>query len=231
MIFFIKFCVFYNEGFPPEKFPNQEIALAIIKAILAHVFLVLIHPFGDGNGRTSRLLEARTLMSAGVPVISSQLLSNFYNKTRTKYIHELSRIWEFEEAHVYYFISYALVGLVDEMRQQINTVNEQVILKVIETDLYNYFKQHKSSTSDRKRELCLFLLKTLEAPLSLEAIFSLPLIKLLYQGKTIRTFRADLSFLEKIGFVKSHKLNKGEELIAFHFSSWVKKMPEAHLPT
>ena len=117
------------------------------------------------------------------------------------------------------------------MRQQINTVNEQVILKVIETDLYNYFKQHKSSTSDRKRELCLFLLKTLEAPLSLEAIFSLPLIKLLYQGKTIRTFRADLSFLEKIGFVKSHKLNKGEELIAFHFSSWVKKMPEAHLPT
>jgi Fic family protein len=31
----------------------------VIRALLAHFFLVTIHPFGDGNGRVSRLVEGR----------------------------------------------------------------------------------------------------------------------------------------------------------------------------
>ncbi|MBW2661693.1 MAG: Fic family protein, partial [Deltaproteobacteria bacterium] len=37
-----------------------------------------MHPFGDGNGRTARLLEFEALLSSGVPAPSSQLLSNHY---------------------------------------------------------------------------------------------------------------------------------------------------------
>ena len=33
----------------------------VVRALLAHFFLVTIHPFGDGNGRVSRLLEAGIL--------------------------------------------------------------------------------------------------------------------------------------------------------------------------
>ena len=33
----------------------------VIRALLAHFFLVTIHPFGDGNGRVSRLVEAGIL--------------------------------------------------------------------------------------------------------------------------------------------------------------------------
>lgn len=38
-------------------------------AALAHYKLVHIHPFTDGNGRTSRLLMNMILMQAGYPPI------------------------------------------------------------------------------------------------------------------------------------------------------------------
>jgi Fic family protein len=37
----------------------------VIRALLAHFFLVTVHPFGDGNGRVSRLVEAGILFRQG----------------------------------------------------------------------------------------------------------------------------------------------------------------------
>ena len=47
------------------------------------------HPFGDGNGRTARLMELRILLEAGVPTPATHLLSNHYNQTRTEYYRQL----------------------------------------------------------------------------------------------------------------------------------------------
>src|SRR5680860_933902 len=59
--------------------------LAIVKAIVAHLYLAWIHPFGDGNGRTARLVELQILLAAGFPVPACQLLSSHYNQTRAEY--------------------------------------------------------------------------------------------------------------------------------------------------
>ncbi|KAH8375706.1 hypothetical protein KR009_002637, partial [Drosophila setifemur] len=50
-------------------------------AALAHYKLVHIHPFNDGNGRTSRLLMNTILMRAGYPpaIIPKQQRSKYYN--------------------------------------------------------------------------------------------------------------------------------------------------------
>ncbi|MCY3577984.1 MAG: Fic family protein, partial [bacterium] len=37
--------------------PDTAFALTVIQAIYAHLYIAWIHPFGDGNGRTARLLE------------------------------------------------------------------------------------------------------------------------------------------------------------------------------
>ncbi len=46
---------------------DHELIYAIIKAVLAHVYIAWIHPFGNGNGRTARLIEFHLLMSGGMP--------------------------------------------------------------------------------------------------------------------------------------------------------------------
>jgi len=55
---------------------EQSFADAVIQAIVTHVYIEWIHPFGDGNGRTGRLLEFYILLRAGMPDISSHILSS-----------------------------------------------------------------------------------------------------------------------------------------------------------
>ena len=58
---------------------NNVILTGIIKAIVAHLYIAWIHPFGDGNGRTARLLELQILLNSNIPTPAAHLLSNHYN--------------------------------------------------------------------------------------------------------------------------------------------------------
>jgi Fic family protein len=48
---------------------GSETENPVVRATIAHTWLVAIHPFVDGNGRTSRLLANLVLLRAGYPVI------------------------------------------------------------------------------------------------------------------------------------------------------------------
>jgi Fic/DOC family len=45
--------------------PEIQFALLLAKAVYAHLYLAWIHPFGDGNGRTARLVEFLILAGSG----------------------------------------------------------------------------------------------------------------------------------------------------------------------
>ncbi|MDR1472386.1 MAG: Fic family protein, partial [Synergistaceae bacterium] len=62
----------------------------ILKAIVAHLYIAWIHPFGDGNGRNARMLEFRLLMSSGIPLTAAHLLTTHYNDTRLEYYSALA---------------------------------------------------------------------------------------------------------------------------------------------
>src|SRR3954471_974864 len=72
---------------------NDELTFtfAILKAVLAHLYIAWIHPFGDGNGRTARLIEFELMVRAGVPLPAAHLLSDHYNRTRAVYYIELDK--------------------------------------------------------------------------------------------------------------------------------------------
>lgn len=72
------------------KSTNNSVAYATIRAILTHLYLAWIHPYGDGNGRTARLIEFQILLGVGMPTVACHLLSNHYNQTRSEYYRQLS---------------------------------------------------------------------------------------------------------------------------------------------
>ncbi|MBV9999500.1 MAG: Fic family protein [Verrucomicrobia bacterium] len=78
---------FSSSDFSPLK--GLETVYAIVKTVVAHLYLAWIHPFDDGNGRTSRLVEFYLLLHAGIPSPAAHLLSNHYNQTRTEYYRQL----------------------------------------------------------------------------------------------------------------------------------------------
>ena len=102
---------------------DERIAVALIKAIVAHIYIAWIHPFGDGNGRTARLIEVQILSQAGVPLVATNLLSDHYNRTRDRYYREL-RAASANGGNLSSFTSYAIEGFVDGLRKQILLVRD-----------------------------------------------------------------------------------------------------------
>src|SRR6185369_2961933 len=100
--------------------------MAMLRAVMAHLYIAWIHPFGDGNGRTARLLEFAILLQAGVPTPAAHLLSNHYNQTRSDYYRQLAYASQ-SGGDVMPFLTYAMRGFVDDLRIQIEEVRRQQI--------------------------------------------------------------------------------------------------------
>lgn len=62
----------------------------IIQALATHYHIGAMHPFGDGNGRTARALEAFMLRRAGVNDIVMVSLSNYYHARKDEYLGALA---------------------------------------------------------------------------------------------------------------------------------------------
>lgn len=104
---------------------DQPFWEAIIEAIVAHVYLEWIHPFGDGNGRVGRLLEFYVLLRAGMPDLAGHILSNHYNDTRPEYYRQLQEAGKTHDLTA--FIRYALQGLADGLEETLRTVQDNQI--------------------------------------------------------------------------------------------------------
>ena len=114
-----KLCHWLRDEFKvPER---EEITFAIIKAALAHLYVAWIHPFGDGNGRTARLLEFAILLHSGIPLPACHLLSIHYSATRAEYARQLARTSQ-SGGEVVPFLYYAVQGLLNGLRGQLEMI-------------------------------------------------------------------------------------------------------------
>ena len=177
---------------------GTEVMFAILKAILAHIYIAWIHPFGDGNGRTARLIEVQVLLSSGVPSPAAQLLSNHYNKTRTEYYRHL----EIARRDLLAFIAYAVQGFRDELREQIAMVRtEQWEISWVNY-VHSSFEGLRGSPHDRRKHLALDLsafpqpvpfgkLRTVSARIAMD-----------YQDRTDRTLARDVEVLSKMNLIE-----------------------------
>ncbi|MCK5231050.1 MAG: Fic family protein [Desulfobulbaceae bacterium] len=149
-----KLCVWIGKEFHYSE--GQNFSTAVIQAIVTHVYIEWIHPFGDGNGRTGRLLEFYILLRAGLPSIVSHILSNFYNLTRPEYYRQLDRARK--KRDLTEFIRYALQGFRDGLKENLNIIQESQFAIFWQHYIYEKFadlKYTKTAVFKRKRALML----------------------------------------------------------------------------
>ena len=144
-----------NEMQAPDDQPELRFPLAALKAILAHLYIAWIHPFGDGNGRTARLIEFQLMIEAGAPTPAAHLLSNHYNRTREAYLVELDRTSRVPGFPVEGFILYALQGLVDELREQIEVVRTYQKDVMWQKIIHDSYRDEDTPAKRRQRHLIL----------------------------------------------------------------------------
>jgi len=178
-------------------------ALAIARAVYAHLYMAWLHPFGDGNGRTARLLEFLILARSGMaPLPAAHLLSNHYNLTRDLYYRELDKASHSQQTVG--FVTYAIRGFVDGLRRQIEEVRELQLEVTWINYVHAVMNQHPSSPArDRQRDLVLAMPPDQGIPKN-ELPFLTPQLAAAYATKGPRTLSRDLNRLQRAGLVHKH---------------------------
>jgi len=95
---------------------------AVDSLILAGIFhkqMVIIHPFMDGNGRTTRLITKVLLARMGLDTFNLFSFENYYNKNITKYFQTVGEYGDYNELRESIdftdWLEYFTEGIIDEL--------------------------------------------------------------------------------------------------------------------
>ena len=114
----------------------------IIQSIALHYHIGAMHPFGDGNGRTARGLEAFMLRQAGVNELVMVSLSNYYYERKEEYLAALSESRR-NEHDLTPFLRFALSAIAHQC--------EAVADTIIDNHKRNLFRQFAEALFGRLR--------------------------------------------------------------------------------
>lgn len=218
-----------HRGAPHEKLPHLleeyvgfinsrrlEGNHPIIRALLAHFFLVTIHPFGDGNGRVSRLVEAGILFRHGYNVHGFYGLSNYFYRREQEYKSILQQCREKQPFDVTPFIRFGIAGFASELKGINNFIKTKMNRLVYQTMLIRALDKKTGTRrrllNQREYNLLNFLLSETEPldpfsdtpsrRLKLSALLEAQYVLTAYQNVTLRTFHRELIRLRDLGFIQ-----------------------------
>jgi Fic family protein len=183
--------------------PEWRRPVSVIRAILAHLYLAWIHPFGDGNGRTARLIEFQLLLAAGFPTPACHVLSNYYNKTRSRYYQVLRETSQAEGYPAWRFATYAIQGFIEELRDQIEVIQSHQRGLTWVNFVHSAELGTSRPTIHRRRALILALPH--DSPADVTPISAIPRLTPelaeLYAGMTPKAVTRDVNCLEQVGLL------------------------------
>jgi len=184
-----KFISWFNEGVPTSWDP-------VIRAIVAHFYVVSIHPFGDGNGRTARAVESFLLYKAGINARGFYSLANYYYRYREEYVRYLDQVRFETDGNLTPFVLFALRGLVEELE----AVHEEVLLEVQQIAFRDFAReqlQERLATKSGERMINFISgLGNRSVPLK-DIRRGKDILAILYRNLTAKTLSRDLDYLKK----------------------------------
>lgn len=189
----------------------------VVQALLAHFFLVTIHPFGDGNGRVSRLLEAGILFQRGYNVHGFYGLSNFFYANGDEYktlLQQTRRTPDHFDATA--FVTFGIEGFAQELdgiNNFVKTKINRVLYRQMLVSNYNTkVSPRRRMLNEREYQLLSYLLDETEPidpfsqnpslEISLNDLLDSRYVKGAYKNVTQRTFTREIIRLSTWGFIK-----------------------------
>lgn len=199
---------------PAGSAENLRTTYAVLRSVVAHLYLAWIHPFGDGNGRTARLLEFHILLAAGVPSPAAHLFSNHYNLTRAEYYRQLDRASR-SGGEIVPFLRYAVAGFVDGLREQLEKIRVQMWDVVWRNFVHERFQNRTHPSDIRQRHLVLDLGDGGKWTEIGDIPQLTPRLARAFAGKTSKTVQRDINALIEMGLVKrdGRKIRACQEVI------------------
>jgi len=180
----------------------------IVKAFMAHYYLAEIHPFGDGNGRTARALEALILYVNKINSYCFKSMTKFWNTNRAEYITHLGNM-RFS-CDPLDFLIWGAHGFLSEIQR----IKEGVLKKLKQLMLMDYVrwllatkKYQKSGRKINQRIYANLALLTASGKIPFNKFISSPEFKSLYSGVSVDTKNRDLRKMRSLRLIQTSKEN------------------------
>lgn len=196
---------------------NRKLATEhpVIRALMAHFFLVTIHPFGDGNGRVSRLVEAGILFQGDYNVHGFYGLSNYFYQNQIKYMTLLQESRQGNPMNITPFMRFGVEGFAFELKGINSFIKTKLNRLVYRNMLVQAFNkkvgERRRLLNQREYNLLHFLITETEPndPFSdnpsrrvrLSELREAKYVQAAYANFTSRTFIRELTRLSELGFV------------------------------
>ena len=221
-----EFVAFMNSRRLAEQHP-------VVRALLAHFFLVTIHPFGDGNGRVSRLVEAGVLFQGGYNVFGFYGLSNYFYRHGDEYKRRLQQSRRSDPFDLNAFVAFGLEGFAAELKGINNFIKTKLNRVVYRATLVRALGQREGArrrvVNQREYRLLEFLLQETEPldpfadepsrKIALSELIRAPYVTAAYRNVTSRTFQRELIRLARKGFIKFTDRERDEPVIELDFGA------------
>ena len=166
------------------EFPRHD---RIIQAMACHYHVGAMHPFGDGNGRSARALEAFMLRLAGVNDMAMVSLSNYYYEHQDEYLAALyeSRRNGHDITPFLVFALPAVTERCDELAAEIITHSKRILYREFTQSLFGRLR------SPRRRALAERQVQITNVLLDSDSM------KLFDLASLVRTHYTDLKFPDR----------------------------------
>jgi Fic family protein len=174
----------------------------VVKAIMAHYYLTEIHPFGDGNGRTARALEALVLYATNKRAYSYRSMAKFWNNNRNEYILYLGNVRD--TCNPWEFLIWGTKGYLIEVQR----IKDLVLKKVKQLMLKDYASWLFRNKKIRPRIFGALMLLISSGKMPFDKFISSPELTILYAQRTLSTRYRDFKKMEKtLGLIRIFKEN------------------------
>ena len=206
----------------------------VIQALLTHFFLVTLHPFGDGNGRVSRLLESGILFQHGYNVHGFYGLSNFFYRNGDEYKTLLQQTRRTPTRFdITPFVTFGAEGFASELEginNFIKTKLNRVMYRQMLVSNYNSkVSERRRMLNQREHQLLLHLLDETEPidpfsenpsrRISLSELLKSGYVRVTYSKVTRRTFVRELVRLSNLGFIHFNHDSQKELFVDINFGA------------
>lgn len=179
---------------------NDDTHSALHKAAIAHLYLVLIHPFDDGNGRIARVITDYILAKASLSNAKFYSISTTIYQRRKEYYEILDRVCVHTNQDITVWMEWFMQLLEDSIDATL------LEIKAVQIKVKFWDKHIKTKLNERQKKVILKMLSYL--PDEFEG--GMRVQKYMGITKTTRlTASRDLSDLLLKGVMKSHGRGRG----------------------
>ena len=214
----------------------------LVQAIALHYHFAAMHPFEDGNGRTSRALEALLLQRAGLRDTAFIAMSNYYHEEKIRSLELLAEVRGLDH-DLTPFLTFALQGVAAQCERLLRGIEVEIRRAMFRNTMYDLFHRLKSPRrrviADRQLQVLRLLLRTPESRMPLADL--LERTEDVYRGLAggRRARNRDLSQLIELGavsvvpseeskkFVLQLNLDWPAQIRESEFFEKIEKMPRA----